>query len=72
MLDQIQLVSETDSTVLILGENGTGKELVARNLHRLSKRNEQAFIKVNCAAFTPSLLESELRIVKMPRVANPS
>lgn len=60
MLDQIQLVSETDSTVLILGENGTGKELVARNLHRLSKRNEQAFIKVNCAAFTPSLLESEL------------
>ena len=60
MLQQIQLVSETDSTVLILGENGTGKELVARNLHRLSKRNEQAFIKVNCAAFTPSLLESEL------------
>ena len=60
MLAQIQLVSETDSTVLILGENGTGKELVARNLHRLSKRSNQAFIKVNCAAFTPSLLESEL------------
>ncbi|WP_404340384.1 sigma-54 interaction domain-containing protein [Pseudoalteromonas mariniglutinosa] len=60
MLEQIKLVSETNSTVLILGENGTGKELVARNLHRLSKRNEQAFIKVNCAAFTPSLLESEL------------
>ncbi|MBH0051269.1 sigma-54 interaction domain-containing protein [Pseudoalteromonas sp. SWYJZ19] len=60
MLDQIKLVSETDSTVLILGENGTGKELVARNLYRLSKRSEQAFIKVNCAAFTPSLLESEL------------
>jgi len=60
MLAQIQLVSETDSTVLILGENGTGKELVARNLHRLSKRSGQAFIKVNCAAFTSSLLESEL------------
>ncbi|MEL0606142.1 sigma-54 interaction domain-containing protein [Pseudoalteromonas undina] len=60
MLAQIKLVSETDSTVLILGENGTGKELVARNLHRLSKRSNQTFIKVNCAAFTPSLLESEL------------
>jgi len=60
MLAQIKLVSETDSTVLILGENGTGKELVARNLHRLSKRSNQAFIKVNCSAFTPSLLESEL------------
>lgn len=60
MLEQIKLVSPTDSTVLILGENGTGKELVARNVHRLSHRNNQSFIKVNCAAFTPSLLESEL------------
>jgi PAS domain S-box-containing protein len=60
MLEQIKLVSPTDSTVLILGENGTGKELVARNLHRLSNRHLQPFIKVNCAAFTPSLLESEL------------
>lgn len=60
MLEQIKLVSETDSTVLVLGDNGTGKELVARNLHRLSHRSKQAFIKVNCAAFTPSLLESEL------------
>jgi PAS domain S-box-containing protein len=60
MLEQIKLVSETDTTVLILGENGTGKELVARNLYRLSKRSKHAFIKVNCAAFTPSLLESEL------------
>ncbi|MDP2633697.1 MULTISPECIES: sigma 54-interacting transcriptional regulator [unclassified Pseudoalteromonas] len=60
MLEQIKLVSSTDSTVLILGENGTGKELVARNLHRLSNRSKQSFIKVNCAAFTPSLLESEL------------
>lgn len=60
MLEQIKLVSETDTTVLILGENGTGKELVARNLYRLSNRSKHAFIKVNCAAFTPSLLESEL------------
>ncbi|MFY8328284.1 sigma-54 interaction domain-containing protein [Pseudoalteromonas sp. ZZD1] len=60
MLEQIKLVSPTNSTVLILGENGTGKELVARNLHRLSNRSTQSFIKVNCAAFTASLLESEL------------
>lgn len=60
MLEQIKLVSTTDSTVLILGENGTGKELVARNLHRLSNRQAMPFVKVNCAAFTPSLLESEL------------
>ncbi|NOU49323.1 sigma 54-interacting transcriptional regulator [Pseudoalteromonas sp. JBTF-M23] len=60
MLSQIELVSQTNSTVLILGENGTGKELVARNLHRLGDRNKQPFVKVNCAAFTASLLESEL------------
>ena len=60
MLAQLELVSQTDSTVLILGENGTGKELVARNLHRLSSRAEQPFVKVNCAAFSPTLIESEL------------
>ena len=53
-------MSQTNSTVLILGENGTGKELVARNLHRLSSRAEQPFIKVNCAAFSANLIESEL------------
>ena len=60
LLEQVSLVSKTDSTVLILGENGTGKELIARNIHRLSKRANSTIIKVNCAAFTPSLLESEL------------
>jgi len=60
MLEQIKLVSKTDSTVLILGENGTGKELVARNLHHLSERSDMPFVRVNCAAFSPSLLESEL------------
>ena len=60
MLAQIELVSQTNSTVLIQGENGTGKELVARSLHRFSSRKGQPFVRVNCAAFTPSLLESEL------------
>jgi len=60
MLSQIQLVGKTDSTVLILGENGTGKEVVARNLHQLSSRCHSPLVKVNCAAFTASLLESEL------------
>lgn len=60
LLAQIELVAQTNSTVLILGENGTGKELVARNLHQLSFRNEAPLVKVNCAAFTDSLLESEL------------
>jgi PAS domain S-box-containing protein len=60
MLEQINLVAKTDSTVLILGENGTGKELVARNVHALSHRKRSPLVKVNCAAFTPNLLESEL------------
>jgi len=60
MLQQIKLVAKTDSTVLILGENGTGKELVARNLHLLSQRKDTPLVKVNCAAFSASLLESEL------------
>ena len=60
MLQQIKLVAQTDSTVLIQGENGTGKELVARNLQQLSQRQKKALVKVNCAAFSANLLESEL------------
>jgi PAS domain S-box-containing protein len=60
MLQQIKLVAQTDSTVLILGENGTGKEVVARNLHQLSQRCSSPLVKVNCAAFSANLLESEL------------
>ena len=59
-LDKIQLVSPTDAAVLIFGETGTGKELVARAIHAQSQRQDRPLIKVNCAALPPSLIESEL------------
>src|SRR6266571_4002057 len=60
VLDEVAKVAQTDSTVLILGETGTGKELVARAVHKRSRRASGAFIRVNCAAIPPSLVASEL------------
>jgi formate hydrogenlyase transcriptional activator len=59
-LAQVQTVAPSDATVLILGETGTGKELVARAIHRMSSRSQASFIKLNCAAIPTGLLESEL------------
>jgi formate hydrogenlyase transcriptional activator len=60
VLVQVSKVAPTDSTVLVLGETGTGKELIARAIHNRSKRSNRAFIRVNCAAIPSSLIASEL------------
>ena len=60
VLKNVRVVAPTDSTVLLLGETGTGKELVARSVHSLSTRRDKTFIKLNCAAVPSGLLESEL------------
>jgi formate hydrogenlyase transcriptional activator len=60
VMEKVAKVAPSDATVLLLGETGTGKELVARAIHRMSKRQDSSFIKLNCAAIPSGLLESEL------------
>jgi formate hydrogenlyase transcriptional activator len=60
VLSQVGKVARTDSTVLILGETGTGKELIAGAIHKRSNRSQRPFIRINCAAIPPSLISSEL------------
>ena len=60
MLDRIRQIARSDATVLVVGETGTGKEIVARHLHELGPRSGKPFVAVNCGAFPESLVESEL------------
>ena len=60
LLTHLQQIAPSDASVLIIGETGTGKELVARHIHQLSNRHQQPFVAVNCGAFSESLVEAEL------------
>ena len=60
VLEQVAIVAPIDSTVLLHGETGTGKELIARAIHNLGSRRDRAFVRMNCAAIPSGLLESEL------------
>ena len=60
LLERLQRIAPSDATALIIGETGTGKEIVARHLHSLSSRRGRSFVAVNCAALAPTLIESEM------------
>jgi transcriptional regulator with GAF, ATPase, and Fis domain len=60
LFKEIEIISKSESTVLIEGESGTGKELVAKSIHRLSNRKDEPFIAVNCSAIPVELFENEL------------